>query len=135
MRGDNFRTVSPDVQAWALAQHFGAAALPIEAAGPRLASWSDIKAPELKHDVRMPNARRILEEVCAKHGVSPADFRIRWRQRSVVRAKYEFWARCRAEIVICGAPASWPWIARLTNNDTATVMRGAKIHARAERRA
>lgn len=127
MRGDNFRLVSPDVQAWALQQHFSAAALPIDAAGPRLPSRTDIPAP-VKSNIPTPTARRIMEEVCAKHGVRPEDFRAHWRKRHVVMAKCEFWARCRLEIVIGGAPASWPWIARLTGNCHDTVMRGARKH-------
>lgn len=128
MNGDNFRMVDPETAAWAIKQHMALQDLPLDSAGPSHVTWSSIPPAELRKKLSSPTARVIMDEVCAKHGVLPGDFVSHWRRADVVRARHEFWARCRDEIIIGGAPASWPWIASLTGHDHSSVYRGAKIH-------
>ena len=129
---DNFRAVDPATAAWALQQHFAMTILPIDAGGPKIPDWPFVQPSAPSVTIRTETARQIMAEVCAKHGILPDDLRRDWHKTPVVKARYEFWARCRAEIVIGGAPASWPWIAALTGHDHSTVMRGARLHREAE---
>lgn len=68
---------------------------------------------------------QIMDEVCAKHGVTIADLRSLRRWAPLREAKGEFYYRAVAE-----TNCSFPEIARVLKKDHTTVMGGAQSYAR-----
>lgn len=84
---------------------------------------AEVKIPPMPISVR-----RILDEVAADHGVSVLAMVGPLVRRRLTRARYDWYSRIVARIVINGAPPSLPQIGRWANRDHTSVLYGLRRH-------
>lgn len=78
-----------------------------------------------------PRVREIIRDVAEEHGFSPADLVGPLSRKLLCRARYDCWARIRAQIVIAGAPPSYNQIGRwFGGRDFTTIKNGLQRAAK-----
>lgn len=127
MIGDNFRTVSGDVQAWALRQYFAVNDLPVRPASSR--PGKDIEGPLLPIRDRLPRVvRQIVDTEVALHGVTWDEFSavatLKRAKRRVQRAYRAVFYAISTQMTWGGAPPTQSQIAHWLDRHPSTVNSG-----------
>jgi chromosomal replication initiation ATPase DnaA len=73
----------------------------------------------------------LLDDVCARRGVTPAELCGRGRSGAVASARHELWCLIREHPERC---YSYPEIARMVGRDASSVVHGVAAHRRRMRR-